>query len=109
MLSADPELEALRMVIDRRDELTRQRIQTVNRLHRLLGELLPETAKRDILALKTAGEYRHHPSRLQCVDGLRSRCLVAREYWEVRPSVGGARGVGSVAWNVKLADSPSVR
>lgn len=40
------------MVIDRRDELTRQRVQTVNRLHRLLGELIPGTAKRDITALQ---------------------------------------------------------
>jgi transposase len=40
------------MVIDRRDELTRQRVQTVNRLHRLLAELIPGTAKRDITALQ---------------------------------------------------------
>ena len=38
------------MVIDRRDELTRQRVQTVNRLHRLLAELLPGTGKKDITA-----------------------------------------------------------
>ena len=52
VLAADPELESLRMVIDRRDELTRQRVQTVNRLHRLLGELIPGTTKRDITALQ---------------------------------------------------------
>jgi transposase len=52
VLSADPELEALRMVIDRRDELTRQRIQTINRLHRLLSELIPGTTKRDMTALQ---------------------------------------------------------
>ena len=51
-LSVDPEQEALRMVIDRRDELTRQRVQTVNRLHRLLAELLPGTSKKDITALQ---------------------------------------------------------
>ncbi len=38
---ARPELEAMRMLVDRRDELTRQRVQTVNRLHRLLAELTP--------------------------------------------------------------------
>ena len=52
VLSEDPELESLRMIIDRRDELTRLRVQTVNRLHRLLGELIPGTAKRDITALQ---------------------------------------------------------
>ena len=34
----DGELEALRMLTDRRDELARQRVQTVNRLQRLLSE-----------------------------------------------------------------------
>jgi transposase len=48
VLSYDVELEALRMLADRREELTRARIQTVNRLHRLLAELLPGTAKKDI-------------------------------------------------------------
>ncbi|MDQ3103675.1 MAG: IS110 family transposase, partial [Actinomycetota bacterium] len=52
VLAEDPELESLRMVIDRRDELTRQRVQTVNRLHRLLAELIPGTAKKDITALQ---------------------------------------------------------
>jgi transposase len=41
VLSYDNELEALRMLADRREELTRQRVQTVNRLQRLLSELPP--------------------------------------------------------------------
>jgi transposase len=52
MLAYNVELEALRMLVDRRQELTRTRIQTVNRLQRLLGELTPGTAKRDITALQ---------------------------------------------------------
>jgi transposase len=48
VLKADGELEALRMLADRREELTRSRVQTVNRLQRLLSELLPGQAKRDI-------------------------------------------------------------
>jgi transposase len=40
-LSYDVELEALRMLVDRRYELSRTRIQTVNRLQRLLSELTP--------------------------------------------------------------------
>ncbi len=51
VLSYD-ELEALRMLADRREELTRQRIQTVNRLQRLLSELTLGKAKRDITALQ---------------------------------------------------------
>ncbi|HYJ68135.1 MAG TPA: transposase, partial [Nocardioidaceae bacterium] len=45
-------LEALRMLVDRREELTRARVQTVNRLQRLLSELLPGQAKKDITALQ---------------------------------------------------------
>jgi transposase len=47
-LSYDDELEALRMLADRREELTRTRVQTVNRLQRLLSELTPGKAKKDI-------------------------------------------------------------
>ncbi len=52
VLSYDEELEALRMLVDRREELTRQRVQTVNRLQRLLSELTPGRAKKDITALQ---------------------------------------------------------
>jgi transposase len=52
VLSHDPQLEALRMLVDRRDELVRQRVQTVNRLQRLLAELTPGKAKKDITALQ---------------------------------------------------------
>jgi transposase len=52
VLAHDEELEVLRMLVDRREELTRQRIQTVNRLHRLLSELTPGKTKKDITALQ---------------------------------------------------------
>lgn len=48
MLTFDGELEALRMLTDRREALTRRRVQTVDRLQALLAELLPGQAKRDI-------------------------------------------------------------
>ncbi len=54
VLSYDDELEVLRVLADRREELTRQRIQTVNRLQRLLSELTPGKAKKDI----TTGQAR---------------------------------------------------
>ena len=50
VLSYDGELEALRMLVDRREELTRARVQTVNRLQRLLSELTPGKAKKNITA-----------------------------------------------------------
>ena len=40
------------MLTDRREELTRQRVQTVNRLQRLLSELTPGKAKKDLTALQ---------------------------------------------------------
>ncbi len=48
VLKVDGELEALRMLCDRREMLTRHRVQTVNRLQALLTELVPGQAKRDI-------------------------------------------------------------
>ena len=55
VLSHEEHHEALRMLIDRRQELTRRRIQTVNRLQRLLSQLTPGTAKKDITALQAKG------------------------------------------------------
>ena len=52
VLAPDGELEALRMLTDRRDELARLRVQTVNRLQRLLRELIPGQRKRDLSALQ---------------------------------------------------------
>ena len=40
------------MLTDRRDELARQRVQTVNRLQRLLSELIPGQRKKDLSALQ---------------------------------------------------------
>jgi hypothetical protein len=40
------------MLADHRDELVRRRVQTVNRLQRLLAELTPGKAKKDITALQ---------------------------------------------------------
>jgi transposase len=52
-LGYDEELIALRLLTDRRDELSHLRVQTVNRLHRLLTELIPGGAnKRDLSALQ---------------------------------------------------------
>src|SRR5688572_29132450 len=47
VLAYDAELEVLRMLVDRREELTKAKVQTVNRLQRLLSELVPGQAKKD--------------------------------------------------------------
>jgi transposase len=52
VLSYNEQLEALRMLADRRDELSRQRVQCVNRLQRLLSELTPGKAKKDLTSLQ---------------------------------------------------------
>ncbi|WP_194818635.1 IS110 family transposase [Nocardia sp. XZ_19_385] len=51
-VQADSELIALGMLADRRDELGRARTDTVNRLHRLLLELLPGGAKKFLTAMQ---------------------------------------------------------
>jgi transposase len=68
VLSYDSELEALRMLVDRREELTRARVQTVNRLQRLLAELTPGKAKKNI----TAGQAK------TILAGVRPRDLAGR-------------------------------
>jgi transposase len=48
VLGYDAQFEGLRLVVDRRAELSRARIQCVNRLHRLLSELVPGQGKKNI-------------------------------------------------------------
>jgi len=50
VLAPDAQLEALRTLVDHRDQLSRRRVQTVNRLHRLLAELVPGAVKKDLTA-----------------------------------------------------------
>src|SRR5215218_218876 len=52
VLAFDEELLALRLLVDRRDELSARRVQTGNRLHRLLTELIPGGAEKDLTATK---------------------------------------------------------
>jgi len=52
-VTADPELAVLRMLCDRRDELSRARNQALNRLHRLFLDLIPGGAP----VKKSASQY----------------------------------------------------
>jgi transposase len=51
-LQIDEDLVVLRLLADRRDELSRTRAQTLNRLHRLLAELIGGGAKRHLSSFK---------------------------------------------------------
>ena len=55
VITADDATVALRLLADRRDELGVARTQTVNRLHRLLLELLPGGAKKFLSAAQAKG------------------------------------------------------
>jgi transposase len=68
VLALDQELEALRMLVDRREELARQRTQTANRLQRLLSELTPGKAKKNI----TTGQAK------QVLAGVRPRDVLGK-------------------------------
>ncbi len=46
VLALDPQLESLRMLADRREELARARTRTANRLRRLLAELMASRSRR---------------------------------------------------------------
>jgi transposase len=53
-VSSDPELTVLRLLCDRRDELSRARAQALNRMHRLFLELVPGGAP----VKKSASQYK---------------------------------------------------
>ena len=52
VLGFEEELLALRLLSDRRDELSVRRVQTVNRLHRLLTELIAGGADKNLSTTK---------------------------------------------------------
>ncbi|WP_459986892.1 transposase, partial [Nocardioides sp. AN3] len=68
VLTFDEELVALRLLADRRDELSALRIQTVNRLHRLFAELIPGGAPKNLTATKAQ----------KLLAGVRPRTLVGK-------------------------------
>jgi transposase len=52
VLVADEDLVVLRLLVDRRDELSRTRVQTLNRLHRLLTEMTGGGAPRKLTVVQ---------------------------------------------------------
>jgi transposase len=81
VLQVDGELEALRMLVERREALTRRRVQSVNRLQALLSELLPGQAKKDI----TTGQAKKMLASVRPRDiaGKTRRRLAAEELAEL--------------------------
>jgi transposase len=81
VLQVDGELEALRMLVDHRDALSRRRVQSANRLHALLAELIPGQAKKDITALQ--GKALLASVRPRDVAGKTRRRIAAEELAEL--------------------------
>ena len=111
------------MLSDRREELTRLRVQTVNRLHRLLAELVPGTAKKDLTALQAkailasvrprdiAGKTRRRIAAEELADlvGVEAKMKKATTELKVLVKARGSRlmdlpGVGPVVAARTLAD-----
>ena len=63
-LAADPDRAVLRLLCDRRDELSQARAQALNRLHRLFAELIPGGAP----VKKSAAQYRQLLARTRPRD-----------------------------------------
>jgi transposase len=76
-LSSDPELMVLRMLCDRRDEISRARAQALNRMHRLFLELLPGGAP----VKKSTAQYKALLARVRPRDlaGKTRRRMAAEE------------------------------
>ena len=76
-LSFDPELMVLRLLCDRRDEISRARAQALNRMHRLFLELVHGGAP----VKKTAGQYKALLARVRPRDlaGRTRRRMAAEE------------------------------
>ena len=76
-LSSDPELMVLRMLCDRRDEISRARAQALNRMHRLFLELLPGGAP----VKKSTEQYKAMLARVRPRDlaGKTRRRMAAEE------------------------------
>jgi len=76
-LGCDPELMVLRMLCDRRDEISRARGQALNRMHRLFLELLPGGAP----VKKSADQYKAMLARVRPRDlaGKTRRRMAAEE------------------------------
>jgi transposase len=91
-LAAGEVLVVLRLLADRRDELARGRVQTVNRGHRLLAELIPGGAPRDLSALQATA----------LLAGVRPRDAVGRTRRAGRRADRAGRGHRRQAQALKL-------
>src|SRR5687767_7006106 len=123
VLTVDGDLEALRMLVERREALTRRRVQTVDRLQALLAELLPGQAKRDLTTGQTkavlasvrprdiAGKPRRRSAAEELADLVAVEAKMTKSTAELKAIVlaRGSRlmdlhGVGPIAAARTLAD-----
>ncbi len=109
VLKVDGELEALRMLTDRREALTRRRVQTVCRLQALLAELLPGQAKRDIttgqakkmLASVRPRDLAGKTRRLRGHEGRQGQGPAAREAAQAQPSPRSPPLLAGAQWRIQ--------
>jgi transposase len=80
-VSSDPELTVLRLLCDRRDELSRARAQALNRMHRLFLELVPGGAP----VKKSASQYKTLLASVRPADqaGTMRRRMAAEELADI--------------------------
>jgi transposase len=90
VLAFDEELVALRLLTDRRDALSQRRVQTVNRLHRLLTELIPGGAGKNLTATKAKRLLA--TAKPRTLVGKTTRRLAAEELSDWRPPTPSSRG-----------------
>ena len=89
----DVHLVALRMLVDRRDELSKARMQAANRLHGRRSELVPGQAERDV----TTGQANPKCASSAAILGRGSALSEG-------PATGRSSGIGSLvsSWRVWL-------
>ena len=90
VLHPDGELEALRMLANRREELTRLRVQTVNRLQRLLAELVPGQAKAILATVRPrdiAGKTRRRIAAEELTDLVAVEAKIKKSTAELKAMV----------------------
>jgi transposase len=126
-LGNDPDLTVLRLLCDRRDELSRARAQALNRLHRLFLELLPGGApvKKSVSQYKTllatvrprdpAGKTRRRMAaeELAGLEGLDAKLKAMKAELKTAVQVTGSRlmdihGIGPAGAARILADVGNV-
>jgi hypothetical protein len=97
-VAADDHIRVLRLLADRRDELTRERRRTINRLHRHLRDLIPGGAPVHLSAKTATGLL----NKVRALDAVTVECkLAAGRPRSARPVTLGNHGCRLFASDVR--------